>query len=106
MEGRICIPYSGPHGYRSGNLDGLGELSGLPRFEGSIMQGKYPFVKVELIDSTMPVSVSMEAFTPFIPLSPEDSGIPCGIIKYCVKNTSSKAVDVTIGWISFQCCRF
>ena len=38
----------------------------------------------------------MEAFTPFIPLNSNDSGIPGAIIRYKVKNTSDKPVKVSV----------
>ena len=66
-----------------------GEVAGLPRFEGSRMKGEYPFVRVDFSDGDIPLKVSLEAFTPFIPLNPEDSGIPSAILRYTVKNNYS-----------------
>lgn len=73
-----------------------GELAGIPRFEESKMVGKQPFVYVDLKDSAVPVTVQMEAYTPFIPLNADDSGIPTAIIKYKVTNPTDKAVDVSV----------
>ncbi|WP_240841730.1 GH116 family glycosyl-hydrolase [Acidaminobacter sp. JC074] len=72
------------------------KYAGLPRFKDSKMTSEYPFVNVEFEDSEMPVQVSMEAFTPFIPLNPDDSGIPGAIIRYKVKNVSNKTQEVSI----------
>ncbi|WP_054026102.1 GH116 family glycosyl-hydrolase [Bacillus sp. FJAT-28004] len=72
------------------------EIAGLPRFEASEMKGEYPFVTVDLKDNALPVSVQMEAFTPFIPLNADDSGIPGAVIRYKVKNTTKAPVDVSI----------
>ena len=38
----------------------------------------------------------MEAFTPFIPLNEEDSGIPCGIIRYKVRNKAECDTKVSL----------
>lgn len=96
LESRIKPPYSGPHGYRSGAMDGIGELAGLPRLDKAVMKGEYPFASYCFEDSQIPVEVSLEAFTPFIPLNPKDSGIPCAIFKYNARNVTTSTVDVTI----------
>lgn len=90
LESKICPPYYKSHGFLNG------ELAGIPRFEESKMVGKQPFVYVDLKDSKVPVQVSMEAYTPFIPLNADDSGIPTAIIKYKVKNPTNKPVDVSV----------
>ena len=61
------------------------------------MVGKQPFVYIDLEDSKVPVrEVKMEAFTPFIPLNSDDSGIPTAIIRYHVKNPTDRAVEVSV----------
>ena len=60
------------------------------------MVGKQPFVYIYLEDSKVPVEVKMEAFTPFIPLNSDDSGIPTAIIRYHVKNPTDRAVEVSV----------
>ena len=90
LESKICPPFYKSHGFLNG------ELAGIPRFEESKMVGKQPFVYVDLKDSTVPVTVQMEAYTPFIPLNADDSGIPTAIIKYKVTNPTDKAVDVSV----------
>ena len=90
LESKICPPFYKSHGFLNG------ELAGIPRFEESKMVGKQPFVYVDLKDSAVPVTVQMEAYTPFIPLNADDSGIPTAIIKYKVTNPTDKAVDVSV----------
>ena len=72
------------------------ELGGLPRFEKSTMSAEYPFVRVKLEDKQVPVQVEMEAFTPFIPLNADDSGIPGAYLNYRVKNPTNQPVTVSI----------
>ena len=38
-----------------------------------------------------PVKVRMEAFTPFIPLNADDSGIPTAVIRYRIVNPQNGA---------------
>lgn len=90
LESRLTPPFSKSHGYNTP------EVAGLPRFAGSKFRGEYPFAWVTFEDDTLPVEVTLEAFTPLIPLNADDSGIPCAILKYKVKNISDNTCDVTI----------
>jgi len=90
LESRIVPPYHKSHGFLNG------ELAGIPRFEKSFLTGRQPFVHVDLEDRNVPVKVKMEAFTPFIPLDADNSGIPTAVIRYYVKNPTLKAIDVSI----------
>jgi uncharacterized protein (DUF608 family) len=90
LESKIHPPYSKSHGFLNG------EQAGLPRLDSATLTAKYPFVWVEFEDKELPVQVTLEAFTPFIPLNSADSGIPGAFIRYKVKNPGIKAVDVSI----------
>lgn len=72
------------------------ETAGWPRMRDSRMSAEYPFVEVEFADPDLPVKVCMEAFTPFIPLNADDSGIPGAYIRYRVKNPGRTAVAVSV----------
>ena len=91
LESRINPPYSGAHGFPAERF------AGLPRLDESEMLGEYPILNINFKDAKLPVEVSLEAFTPFIPLNPDDSGIPAALLRYKVKNRSSGKVDVSIG---------
>lgn len=98
LESRLHPPYTSSHGYLQA------ELVNLPRMEDSRMVCEYPFARVDFKDSELPVQVSMEAYTPFIPLNAEDSGIPCAIIRYQVRNCSACAAKVSlVGTIPNAC---
>ena len=44
----------------------------------------------------MPVEVTLEAFTPMIPLNTDDSSIPCAVLRYRVKNKTDKKAELSI----------
>lgn len=90
LESRLIPPYTSSHGYLQA------ELVNLPRMEDSEMVCEYPFARVNFKDSELPVKVSMEAYTPFIPLNTDDSSIPCGIIRYKVKNIANCKTKVSL----------
>ena len=52
-----------------------------------------------------PVSVSLEAFSPFIPLSPHDSHLPATVLQFTVKNRSGAKVEGELaGWLQNAVC--
>lgn len=90
LESRMVPPYTSSHGYLQA------ELVNLPRMEDSELICEYPFARVNFKDSELPVKVSMEAYTPFIPLNTDDSSIPCAIIRYTVKNIADCPTKVSL----------
>lgn len=90
LEAQLQPPFNGAHGIapRFGG--------GLPRLAGACLEAEYPLARVTFYDTTLPVQVVLESFTPFVPLNPDDSGLPCALLRYRVRNVSSEAVDVTV----------
>jgi len=66
---------------------------GLPRFETCSFTGPFPIGHVSLSDPAVPLKVDIEGWNPFIPLDDVNSGIPCAILHYTFKNTSSVPVS-------------
>ncbi|MHC4181238.1 MAG: GH116 family glycosyl hydrolase, partial [Planctomycetota bacterium] len=58
--------------------------------------GRYPIGRVAYRDADCPVTVQLEAFSPFIPLNVDDSSLPATVMSFRVKNTSNAAVDIEI----------
>jgi non-lysosomal glucosylceramidase len=90
LEGPLPLPHNLSHGYHPWTAGGL------PRLQNAVLRGEYPLAEIEFQDADLPVQVKLTAFTPFIPLEPDDSGLPCAILKYTVHNPSSAAVNLTI----------
>ncbi|MFW5738459.1 MAG: GH116 family glycosyl hydrolase [Spirochaetota bacterium] len=49
-----------------------------------------------LVDESLELDVRMEAFTPFVPLDADASGIPAAVIRYRCRNTGSAAREVSV----------
>jgi len=90
LEGPIPPPHDLSHGYHPSTA------AGLPRLAGASFRGEYPLATIDFADRVLPVRVGLEAFTPLIPLDPEDSGLPGAVLTYTVTNTASEAVSLTI----------
>lgn len=74
-------------GYRGGGFEGL------PRFRECAFRGEYPFGVVELSDPEIPLQVTITGYNPFIPLDDLNSGIPCAILEYTLRNPTPATVS-------------
>ena len=92
LEARYQPPYEGQDGLGSQNAPGLSRLASA-RFIG-----EFPLAHIEFSDDTLPVQVTLEAFSPFIPHNPDDSGLPVAILRYRVKNPNPRPAQVAIAW--------
>jgi uncharacterized protein (DUF608 family) len=71
----------------------LAELPGVDSLE---ITAQYPIVKVTYESRAVPVQVSLEAFSPFIPLNSKDSGLPAVIFNFTVTNPHAAPVRVSL----------
>jgi non-lysosomal glucosylceramidase len=74
LEARHRPPHEADQGYYAG------AVGGLPRLDDTRMRGRYPLLELDFVDERLPVEVSLTAFTPFVPLDAEDSGLPCAVL--------------------------
>lgn len=64
--------------------------------------GEYPIATLQYrrTQSSLPVTIESEVFSPFVPLCVRDSANPVTIFRFHITNVSDKAVDVAIGgWL-------
>lgn len=102
LEAELREPYSHSHGFHAWNF------MGAPRFEDSRFTVEYPVAHLELIDEEIPLAVSLEAYSPFVPLDAEKSGIPGIYFTWKVENKSNEEQEVCIalsaanlaGWVN------
>jgi uncharacterized protein (DUF608 family) len=66
---------------------------GFPRFQKCAFRGEFPFAHVQLSDPSLPLEVKLAGWNPFIPLDDKNSGIPCVILEYTLRNSSRQPVE-------------
>ncbi len=92
LESAILPPFEGSSGLGSNNVPGL------PRLHAAIFTGEFPLARIDFQDPDLPVQVVLEAFTPFVPLRADDSGLPAAVLRYRVSNPGGETVKVSIVW--------
>ncbi len=70
-----------------------GGFEGFPRFGKCTFKGEYPFGEAQLSDPAVPLEVTLTGWNPFIPLDDKNSGIPCVLLEYTLRNVSLRAVE-------------
>lgn len=92
LEARVLPPYEGQNGLGSRNAPGLARLA------SATFTGEFPLAHIDFADPSLPVKVSLDAFSPFIPHEPDDSGLPVAILRYTVSNPGPAPARVSIAW--------
>lgn len=69
--------------------------------------GEYPLAQVEYRDPASPLAVSLCAYSPFVPLSWDDSSLPATVCEFTIRNTSAHTVEAQIaGWLENASCLY
>ncbi|MCW5982493.1 MAG: hypothetical protein KIT09_30685 [Bryobacteraceae bacterium] len=92
LEAQWMPPYEAARGLGPDNAPGLSRL------EGATFTGEFPGARVAFRDAKLPVRVMLDAFSPFIPLDAEDSGLPVAILRYRVRNPGKEPATVSIAF--------
>jgi non-lysosomal glucosylceramidase len=93
LERRLLPPYDlTPEGLGAANAPGL------PRLKEAKFFGSFPISRIEFEDDASPVKIALEAFSPFVPLDPDASGVPCTVLTYTVRNPHATSCEVAVAW--------
>ena len=65
-------------------------------FSDVSFRGQYPVGTVQYKDPAMPVQVTLDAFSPFIPLNTDDSSLPATILRFTLRNASAASVEAIL----------
>lgn len=88
-------------------VDGISSVRKLDRanWREVSFRGEYPIGRVEYSDPESPLAISLEAYSPFIPLNTEDSSLPATLLEFTLKNTGTKKIEVGLaGWLENAVC--
>ena len=67
--------------------------------------GEYPIGYVTYADTGCPLRISLEAFSPFMPLNVDDSSLPATVLEFTLKNTSATELEgELVGWLENAVC--
>jgi uncharacterized protein (DUF608 family) len=99
LEQGFAVAVEGPSGSQIRPLDRRG-------FSRIRFRGEYPLGIVEYSDPQCPIAIRLEAFSPFIPLCPEDSALPLTVMEFTVENRHQEPVRCRIaGWLENAVCK-
>lgn len=84
-------------------------LKKLPGVDDIEFVGEYPVAGLSYSVAGFPVNVRLEAYSPFVPLDPEDSGLPAIIFHFHIVNLTTERLEASIlmsqqnavGWDGF-----
>jgi uncharacterized protein (DUF608 family) len=63
-------------------------------------EATYPVATIKYMDHELPVEVEMKAYSPFIPLDEENSGLPATVFSILLRNKGQEAVHAEVaGWL-------
>ncbi|GGD57188.1 GH116 family glycosyl hydrolase [Paenibacillus nasutitermitis] len=91
---------NGPNGGAAGGQNGRNY--GLPRMKSSSFISRFPFATIELADSSLPVSVSLQGWSPFIPSNADHSSLPVAGLEYTFRNESAENVDIVYSFHTYN----
>ena len=75
-----------------------GTSYGLPRFEYAEFTAHFPFGKITLQDNDIPLDITITGWSPFIPLDPDNSSLPCAALEYSFVNTGENDMEAVFSF--------
>ncbi len=90
IEGPAPLHYSGKQQHGFGPPAETG--AGLPHMRNAEFEGRFPFGAVRLTDPQMPLDVTIEAFSPFIPNNDRESSLPVAVLNVTLANRTQQPV--------------
>lgn len=69
-------------------------------WEEIVFEATYPMAKIHYIDHSLGIDIAADVFSPFIPLDENNSGLPCTIYSFSIKNNNKTDISISIvGWL-------
>jgi hypothetical protein len=71
---------------------------GLPRFEKATFRPSFPFARVELEDSALPISARITGWSPFEPGDPDSSCLPVAGLEYTFTHIGQEVIEAVFSF--------
>jgi non-lysosomal glucosylceramidase len=71
-------------------------LAALPGVARIRFVGEYPVAEVYYEDDALPIAVVLEAFSPFVPLDADDSGLPAIVFRFRIENRADSPAEISL----------
>jgi uncharacterized protein (DUF608 family) len=68
--------------------------------------GQHPFAHLVYEDDGLPIELTLEAFTPFIPFNARDSALPLAAFAFRVRNLAASSCDVSLMFSMRNCAGY
>lgn len=75
-----------------------GKSYGFPRFEKAVFKANFPFGTVTLEDDDLPLIVTINGWSPFIPTDENSSSLPVGGFEYTFRNTGEEELEAVFSY--------
>ena len=85
-------------GLRGTGNGAAGTSFGFPRFESAEFDFQFPFGRVRLTDTDLPLRVEMTGWSPFIPGDADSSSLPVGGFEYRFENSSDRDLSLLFSY--------
>ncbi len=87
----------------NGNGRHAGCAAGLPRFEQCEFSARFPFATVRMQDASLPVSVELTGWSPFVPGDADASSLPVLALEYVIRNPRPQPVRGAYSFHAANC---
>ena len=67
---------------------------GLPRFDSSTFNSRFPFGNIEFKDDSFDIKASLKGWSPFIPTEEDSSSLPLAAIEYEFTNKTDPSIII------------
>ena len=71
-------------------------MAGFPLFEKTTLEGPYPMASLSFEDSRFPGSITLQAFSPYVPMQSRLSSLPAAFFEFEIENTSNEVTDYAL----------
>jgi non-lysosomal glucosylceramidase len=99
---RVLMALRPGENVRGGGGDPAPDGGGFPHMDSCVFRGAFPFAHIDFASRKLPVKVSLDAYSPFVPGDADASGYPAAVLEYTLTNTRKKAVSATVAWSLFN----